>query len=110
MAFTKYMNESELLNEEFNSLLEAGMATFEEIGKELGITKVAVKKRMMKIISSIYTNLKKNVKEASPKEIFMTIAKAFNVEDSEEAMRDIFNNLSNEQKKELMDDLKSSNN
>lgn len=84
-----------------------GVASGADVARELGVTRALVKQVTNRAISKIYASVKAlNIDDLnSPLQIVVQIAMMFGILDNQQGLRDLVNNLSKEQKKELFNDI-----
>ena len=104
MDFNRYLSIDE---EAENFINEASkVLSGEEVAKELGITRVAVKKITQKALTKLYTSIESADSSLSPFQIFMTLCQLMDTVSDEKGIKDVMRNISATQKQEVVIDIK----
>lgn len=105
MNFRRYVT----LNEEADSFINevaTKVLNGEEVAKDLGITRTAVKLITQRALTKLYTSISKVDSSLSPFHIFMVLCTLMEVVSDEKGIKDVLRNISSAQKQEVIADIK----
>ena len=105
MNFRRYL----ALDQEASEFIEEASKVLngEEVAKELGITRTAVKQITTRAISKLYNSISGVDSSLSPFQIFMTLCQLLDVLTDDKGIKDVMRNLSGDQKVKVATDIKS---
>lgn len=116
MTFGDWLQESEKQEITFDMLVEkedGSVLTGAELARQMGTSRANIKQLSKKAITKLYDLSKEicklTVNDDSPTTILIGMAQALEVENDKKGLKVIFNNLSKEQQKALLDDLRKKN-
>lgn len=100
------MNFKNFMNDKMDSVFEKEIRSGADVGRELGISRVGIKKITARAISKMYNAVEDMVEEKSPLKVLLQMCQMLNIENDIDGMKLAFKNLSNEQKTKVLDDVK----
>lgn len=107
MNFEEFMNDDKKNYDRIKHIGESQIRNGADVARELGISRVAVKKHTQRGISKIYKVVSDELGiDSSPLKNVIHIAYMFGVENDQKGLETIFKNLSPEQKASVIDDVK----
>ena len=108
MDFEQYIDENIRMTETLCSIVEKKDFNGAEVARELGISRVAVHKITQKAIPKVYESVKKAMgPDYSPLKCFVLLSRVLQTEEDSNGIKLIVKNLSNEQKADVLSDIKT---
>lgn len=106
MNFEEFMDDDAKNYKRVKHLGESQIRNGADVAKELGISRVAIKKTTQRAMTKVYKAVSDILgSDSSPMKNVVYIAQMFGTENDQKGLELIYKNLSDDQKKEVIDDI-----